>query len=212
MPIPESYSPDQVRAWLATIAGGTVDLAADNEGLATAALYALGFPVEPVEPAPPPVEPLPPGNLSPHFTMAELTRSATADSLGIDNTPDPDSADNLAELAQCLELVRSICGDNPVLISSGYRSPPVNQAVGGATNSAHLFGLAADFTIPAFGDVLAICREVEPHMATLGIDQLIDESGGGARWVHLGLPIPPNATPRLMCLTIANGVTTTGFA
>lgn len=207
MPATETYSPDRVCSWLAEIASGTLDLAADNEALAAAALCLIhgAAPVEPVEP-------LPPGNLSPHFTMAELTFSATAQSLGVDNTPDPESAANLSALAAALEGVRTICGDNPVFISSGYRSPPVNQAVGGADNSAHLFGLAADFTIPDFGDVLAICRELEPHMAALGIDQLIDESGGGARWVHLGLPIPPNTIPRLMALTINPSGTTTGFA
>lgn len=208
MPATGQYSREEVVAWLNGLYNGALDLTQPNDVLAGAALCYLDVAPAPVEP----VGPLPPGNLSPHFTMAELTFSATAQSLGVDNQPDPASAENLSALADALEGVRTICGDHPVFISSGYRSPPVNRAVGGASNSAHLFGLAADFTIPDFGDVLDICRELEPHMAALGIDQLINESGGGACWVHLGLPIPPNTIPRLMALTINPNGTTTGFA
>jgi hypothetical protein len=88
----------------------------------------------------------------------------------------------------------------------------LNEAIGGASNSAHLYGCAADFTIPGFGDVLDICRALKPHLRELGIDQLIDESASGASWVHVGRAIPPSTAPRYQCLTIANGATTTGFA
>src|SRR5262249_25598518 len=85
------------------------------------------------------------------------------------------------------------------------------KAVGGASNSAHLYGCAADFTIPDFGDVQDICHALEAHLRELCIDQLIDESGTGARWVHVGRAIPPSTAPRCQCLTIANGATTTGL-
>lgn len=67
-----------------------------------------------------------------------------------------------------------------VLISSGYRSPDLNAAVGSAGSSAHLYGCAADFTIPGFGSVEDVCHAIKPHLAEFGIRQLIDESGGGA--------------------------------
>lgn len=197
-----------VRAWLGEMStAGYLNLDADSRALATHALALL----DGAKPAPP-VEPLPPGYLSPHFTLAELTRSDTANAMGVDNSAPPSVEANLVKLADALEKVRAICGDNPIFVSSGYRSPPVNSAVGGASNSAHLFGLAADFTIPGFGPVLAVCRALEPHLVEVGIDQLIDESGGGARWVHLGLAIPPNTTPRHQALTINASGTTTGFA
>jgi len=45
----------------------------------------------------------------------------------------------------------------------------LNAAVGGAANSAHLYGCAADFTIPAFGSVLDVCKAIEPHLAEWGV-------------------------------------------
>ena len=139
-----------------------------------------------------------PLKLSPNFTLQEMTASDTATSLGIDNMP-PDWA-TLRQLrylcVKTLEPIRAIFGDRPVIISSGYRCPEVNAAVGGASNSAHLFGCAADFTVPEFGDVDAICHELEDYLEELEIDQLINETGGGARWVHVGRCIPPNTIPR----------------
>jgi hypothetical protein len=82
----------------------------------------------------------------------------------------------------------------------------VNAAVGGAANSAHLTGLACDFSCPSFGTPLAICQKLKPHMESLGIDQLIHEFGS---WVHLGLS---DHEPRMMALTIDNGGTRHGFA
>src|SRR5262245_1372399 len=149
--------------------------------------------------------------LTPHFTLEEYLHSDTADAMGIDNTPTHDDIIHMVYHALMMEGVRHICGDHPVSISSGYRCPQVNAAVGGASNSAHLYGCAADFTIPDFGDVTSICKKLEPYLATLGVDQLIDESGGGARWVHIGRIAYPG-TPRYQCLTINSSGTTTGFA
>ena len=206
-----SYSLDEVRAWLNNLAGGTLDLEIDNQAAASAALGYLKYLEEPEpEPAPEPAA-LPPGYLSPNFTLDELTHSDTATANGIDNTPGPDEEANLSALAAVLEQVRAICLDYSVTISSGYRCPELNALVGGASNSAHLYGLAADFTIPEFGDPTAVCKNIEPHLGALGIDQLIDESGGGARWVHLGLPAV-GAPPRCQCLTINASGTCEGFA
>ena len=123
-----------------------------------------------------------PKMLSTNFSLDEFTLSQTAARLGLDNTPDAGSLRNLKRLADTLEQVRAALGELPILISSGYRSPALNRAVGGAANSAHLSGLAADFTVPRFGTVLATAKAV----AASGIlfDQIIFEFG---RWVHLGL-------------------------
>lgn len=147
-------------------------------------------------------------NLTPHFTLEELTDSQTAARKGLKNVPPVGSPEraNLQRTAEVMEEVRTFLGDKPVLISSGYRSPPVNAAVGGSKSSAHMSGLAIDFSCPGFGTPLQICKALEPHMKKLGVDQLIHEYG---TWVHLGLTA---AMPRHQALTIDNRGTRTGFA
>jgi hypothetical protein len=132
--------------------------------------------------------------------------SQTAQRMGLDNTPDEPAVHNLQMLCAVLEQVRLKLGGYPILISSGYRSPEVNVACGGSSTSAHMSGLAADFTCPQFGTPLDICVKLEPDMAALKIDQLIWEWSG---WVHLGLT---QGDPRCMAMTINESGTTTGFA
>ena len=123
-----------------------------------------------------------PRMLSKNFSLDELTFSQTASRKKINNTPDAATLSNLKRLAEALEEVRSSLGNTPILISSGYRSPALNKAVGGSSKSTHMIGLAADFTAPHYGTVLATAKAV----AKSGIvfDQVIFEYG---RWVHLGL-------------------------
>jgi zinc D-Ala-D-Ala carboxypeptidase len=146
--------------------------------------------------------------LSPHFTLEEMTASQTAARLGLENVPPYYSTEraNLRRTAETLELVRSALGDRPILISSGYRSPAVNAAVGGSSSSAHMIGLAVDFTCPGYGDPIDVCRALVPYLDVLEIDQLIHEYGA---WVHLGLAIDK---ARCMALTIDNSGTRHGFA
>ena len=124
-----------------------------------------------------------PEYLSPHFTLGELTRSATAQARGIDNTPTPQHVTNLRHLAATLEKVRALLG-HPVLISSGYRSPELNAAVGGSSTSDHANGLAADLTCPKFGTAEAVCVAIMD--SGIAFDQLIFEQGA-TDWVHLGI-------------------------
>lgn len=133
--------------------------------------------------------------LTPHFNVAELTRSDTAQARGIDNTAPPEVLANLQRLAELLERVRAVLGV-PVHISSGYRSPALNRAVGGVANSVHMSGLAADITAPAFGTPLQVAQAIQA--AGIEFDQLIHEYG---RWVHIGLS---EGTPRWQLLTYDN--------
>jgi zinc D-Ala-D-Ala carboxypeptidase len=137
------------------------------------------------------------GNISEHFTWTEFLYSETAVEGDISNEPDAAAAANLERLAQVMEKVRSLCGDNPVIITSGYRSGECNEAVGGVPDSAHCFGCACDFVIPEFGDVTDVVQSIQPAMIELGIDQLIHEG----TWVHLGLAVPP-AEPRHECFAL----------
>ncbi len=144
--------------------------------------------------------------LTPNFALSEFTDSQTAARLGIPNTPKGQDLKNVERTAEVMERVREILDNKPILISSGYRAPNVNSAVGGAKNSAHVHGLAVDFTCPGFGTPKEICKKLEPYMKALGIDQLIYEY---QTWVHLGLT---TADPRYMALTIDTKGTRTGFA
>jgi hypothetical protein len=137
-----------------------------------------------------------PRQLSEHFSLEELTVSQTAAREGLDNTPGSAELRNLRSLAEVLERVRSGLGGAPVLVSSGYRSPAVNAAVGGSSTSAHMKGLAADFIAPQFGTVLETARAIS--RMDIAFDQLIYEYG---RWVHLGLA-EPGRTPRRQLLSI----------
>ena len=82
--------------------------------------------------------------LSNHFTLDEAVRSATAAREGIDNTPAPAVIERLSRTAIMLEAVRSIVG-GPLHITSWYRCPALNAAVGGSPTSHHLTGDAVDF-------------------------------------------------------------------
>ncbi len=116
--------------------------------------------------------------MSEHFTIAELTFSQTATRKGIDNTPSPVVVGNLTRLMATLEQVRALTG--PLRVSSGYRSPALNASVGGARDSAHVLGLAADITSPTMTPkaLALLIRE-----SGIEFDQLIFEG----TWVHIGL-------------------------
>ena len=86
-------------------------------------------------------------NLSANFTLKELTKSDTATRLGLDNTPDEATIENLKLLCQeVLQPIREHFGKS-VTVNSGYRSPESNAAVGGSKTSDHCKGQAADIEI-----------------------------------------------------------------
>jgi zinc D-Ala-D-Ala carboxypeptidase len=114
-----------------------------------------------------------------HFTLDELTHSQAATRRGLKNDPDTAARENLQHLVDAvLDPLREALG-RPVVISSGYRSPAVNRAVGGAASSQHVLGQAADITVPGMtvAQVVATIRRLG-----LPFDQLIDEFGS---WVHV---------------------------
>ena len=120
-------------------------------------------------------------NLSIHFTLEEMTYSEVAARLGLDNTPSPAVVANLRIVAACMETIRTLVGDKPIVVHSGYRSVEVNQAVGGVRTSAHCRGLACDFVCPGFGPPVEVAVAI--LQSDIEYDQLILEYG----WVHVGL-------------------------
>lgn len=122
--------------------------------------------------------------LSEHFTLEELTYSEQALRKGLNNKPTDEAMVNLSRVANLLlEPARDILGC-PIHINSGYRSIKVNAAVGGAKNSSHLMGLAADI-VPIGLDLTNAFNALRTNLK--GWDQIIIECG---RWIHVSLPHP----------------------
>jgi hypothetical protein len=99
------------------------------------------------------------GPISNWFTWEEAVGSMVATRKGLDNTPDADVQATILQTAQAADRLRDLLG-SPVLVSSWYRSPKVNAAVGGAPQSAHMKGSAIDLTCPVFGSPAKIIEEL----------------------------------------------------
>lgn len=122
------------------------------------------------------------------FTFTEMTASDKARELGIDNTPPAWARQNIVALVQnILDPLREAFG-KPIYVTSGYRCPRLNAAVGGVANSNHMKGLAAD--IRATGKYL-IDREGNRRLYDLArslrlpVKELLWEKGGS--WIHISL-------------------------
>lgn len=116
-----------------------------------------------------------------YFTINELTRSDTARNRGIDNTPTEQAKAALTALVDnVLDPLREAYG-KPIRVNSGYRSPVLNKAVGGATTSQHMKGEAADITTGSKSENKKLFELVQS--LGLSFDQLIDEKGFS--WVHV---------------------------
>ena len=132
-------------------------------------------------------------NLSPHFTLAELTYT---DHRQFDNTPTQNEISNLQRLANFLEQVKTVLGGKPIIVNSAFRSKSVNDAVGSKDSSQHRIGCAADFRVPA----MTPDEVVKAIIASkLGYDQIIREFD---RWTHISIPNVAGAAPRKSKLII----------
>ena len=124
-------------------------------------------------------------NLSPNFTLAELTKSQIALRRGIQNTPNAEQIEALRALAlNVLQPIREHFG-KPVVINSGFRNEEVNHLTGGAVTSQHAFGEAADIEIPGVSN-FEIAKWVEKRLI---FDQCILEfytpGQPSSGWVHV---------------------------
>ena len=120
-----------------------------------------------------------------------MTRSATAQTLHIDNTPPKDAIQNLDDLvSNLLDNLRQDWG-SPIRVTSGYRCPLLNRLVGGVKNSLHIEGKAAD--------IQPIGRKFEDFTAFLvewlkdkDFDNCIIEKSGSSRWIHISFDAKRN--------------------
>lgn len=122
-----------------------------------------------------------------YFSYWEMTRSRIAQKLHLKNEPTEEQLRNLQALvANVLDPLREVWGE-PITVTSGYRSPALNSAVGGARNSQHMLGQAADI-ICADPRTTRTLGEFIIHWQ-LPFDQLIFEgvsaSGLDCQWIHV---------------------------
>ena len=132
-------------------------------------------------------------NLSPHFTLEELT---TTDHREFENTPNETERENLVRLAGLLELVKVALGGKPIMVNSAFRSKQVNDAVGSKDTSQHRIGCAADIRVPGVTPDQVVKTVIA---AKLPFDQIIREFD---RWTHISVPNDPKGKPRGQALII----------
>jgi zinc D-Ala-D-Ala carboxypeptidase len=137
--------------------------------------------------------------VSPHFSMREVCATGT----GIHNVPDAAQSAQLVQFFNTImEPIRARFG--PIRVNSGFRSAKVNKAIGGARDSAHLYGCACDFRplTPGVGWAEVMNWIVA---SDLPYDQVIYERRGTSTWIHIG-GLRPNhePKPRRQALSIVN--------
>lgn len=135
-------------------------------------------------------------NLTPHFTLEELTASEAADRNGWDNTPNESELQNLKRLADFLEQVKVVLGGKPIMVNSAFRCKLVNDSVGSKDSSQHRVGCAADIRVPG----MTPDQVVKAVIASgLHFDQIIREFD---RWTHVSVPNTPDTAARRQALII----------
>ena len=132
-------------------------------------------------------------NLTPHFTLDELTHT---DHRELDNTPNENEIANLRRLADFLEQVKVVLGGKPIMVNSAFRSKAVNDAVGSKDTSQHRIGCAADIRVPGMTPDEVVKTVIA---SKIGYDQVIREFD---RWTHISIPNTEDAAPRHQALII----------
>jgi len=122
--------------------------------------------------------------LSKNFLLSEITHSNTAKRLGIDNDPTKKHLQNMQRIVDILlQPLRDALG--PIRISSGYRNPSLNRAIGGSSKSQHCKGEALDLQFWKGGEMCN--KEIYEWIlqSDLEFDQMINEFDFA--WIHISL-------------------------
>ena len=123
---------------------------------------------------------------APNFPLERLVFSETAERLGIDNTLPPDFFQNAVDLSWRLEAIEGYVAEQwgaPLILTSAYRCPALNHAVGGSRSSAHLEALAADIKVVGVMPQ-ALAALMVDSFTSGDFDQIIHEF----TWVHVAIP------------------------
>ena len=132
--------------------------------------------------------------LSQHFTLGELCKTSVKTADG--NIPSHVHIENLKRLCGWLEMLRDEWnlrygeGNDPIIINSGYRSPQVNKAVGGAANSNHLTGCAVDIRVAGMEQLLryaVILLDIADEGREEFDELLMERNAKGTYWLHFAV-------------------------
>ena len=134
--------------------------------------------------------------ITPHFSLEELTASETAERNGWDNNPNGYERENLARLADLLEQVKVVLGGKPIMINSAFRSKQVNDSVGSKDTSQHRLGCAADIRVPGMTPDQVVKAVM---ISGINFDQIIREFD---RWTHISVPNTVDTPARKQALII----------
>jgi len=128
--------------------------------------------------------------LTKNFSLLELTSSETAARKGIDNTPTVAVTINLRYLCENVMQPLRDWYAKSINVSSAYRSPKLNKAIGGSSTSDHCEGRAIDFTLPK-EDYKKVFEYIRNN---LPFDQLIWEMGNdeAPQWIHVSFRLDNN--------------------
>jgi len=132
-------------------------------------------------------------NLSPNFTLEELTHT---DHRELSNEPNESETANLKRLADFLEQVKTVLGGKPIMVNSAFRSKAVNDAVGSKDSSQHRMACAADIRVPGMTPDEVVRALIA---AGIGYDQIIREFD---RWTHISITNQVGQIPRRQALII----------
>ena len=120
-----------------------------------------------------------------YFKLSEFTRSQVASDLGFFNTPLESDIQNLDLLvSNILDPLRKAWG-KPIIVTSGYRVPRLNEAVGGVKNSDHLYGKAADIVPQDPKDFKKFTEFIKDFLKDKEFKQCIIEKSKYSKWIHI---------------------------
>ena len=124
--------------------------------------------------------------MSKYFSLKELIASTEAYKRKIDNTPGEEEKEHLEELMEFLDGIRGAWG-SPLIVTSGYRCPQLNEAVGGSKKSAHQTGYAVD-CVPANNKKKKFFEFCKEYLKSRDFDELLfEKNNSGSIWIHIAL-------------------------
>ena len=124
--------------------------------------------------------------MSKYFSLKELIASTEAYKRKIDNTPGEEEKEHLEELMEFMDGIRSTWG-SAIIVTSGYRCPELNEAIGGSKKSAHQTGYAVD-CVPANNKKKKFFEFCKEYLKDRDFDELLfEKNNSGSIWIHIAL-------------------------